>query len=367
MKTSVAKPLDGRVALTITAEANEVDDGISYLMTKLAQENGIDIQQSFDIEFDLRAKVGSDFLSSYLNTQVPLFLAARAVGNERLETVLDPELQGRVPRVEKGKALTFQASVIQKPRFELSSYEPVSIDVQTVTVSEEEIDAQLYMVAEGFATFATGEDGEPDPNQRIIPAVTDKWVEETIPGCHSVMELREKLRENGLRYKESEQREYINYKASAELAKRLEGTIPEDVFELTRNDLIVSLQRNLEVQGRTLDEFVKSQGGQAAFYAQSMVQTNNVLKQGFALDALARHLNMRLTAEDISLAFSNMAPGLEDIARADFERTGRMYVMEEAAMRIKATLWLVDHAIINYVEEEPEEEAIDYVGDESDS
>jgi FKBP-type peptidyl-prolyl cis-trans isomerase (trigger factor) len=345
MKVTAGQLLDGRQTLSISATSAEVDDAFAYLTAKCATENEIDIGQSLDLEFDLRAKVGGDFLAAYLNTQVPIFLAAKAVGVAKLSTILNPEISGRVQQLQKGRALEFKASVLIKPQFELSSYEPVTIEVPEVEVSDEEVEAQIYMLAERFATYATGEDGQADKSQKTIPAINDAWVSENVPGAETVDDLRELVRANGMLYKQQEALEYTSFAATSELAKRLEGEIAPEIYELTRNDLLSALQRNLDAQGRTMEEFVKAQGGEKAFVSATLTQTNTVLRQGFALDALARHLNMRLTSDDIDLAFTNMAPGYEDMARLEFERTGRMYVMEEAAMRIKATRYLVEHAI----------------------
>jgi len=45
-----------------------------------------------------------------------------------------------------------------------------------------------------------------------------------------------------------------------------------------------------------------------------------------------------------------MAPGHEKEARQEFELTGRMYLIREAALRNKANSWLVETATINYAE-----------------
>ncbi|MCL2632770.1 MAG: trigger factor family protein, partial [Coriobacteriia bacterium] len=148
MKVKAGEPVDGKIALSISATADEVTDAINYLIGKCASENGIDYKQSTDVEFDLRAKLGAEFLSAYLNTQVPQFLAAKAVGVAKLSTVLNPEVRSRLSSVQRNKAIEFRANVFAKPELTLSSYEPISIDVPEITVGEDEVDAQIYMLAE---------------------------------------------------------------------------------------------------------------------------------------------------------------------------------------------------------------------------
>jgi hypothetical protein len=60
-----------------------------------------------------------------------------------------------------------------------------------------------------------------------------------------------------------------------------------------------------------------------------------------------------------------MAPGYEHIAKQEFETTGRMYVMEEAALRIKANLWLVENSQVFYLQEGDADLTIDQESDES--
>ncbi|MDR2956607.1 MAG: hypothetical protein LBU61_00290 [Coriobacteriales bacterium] len=350
MKVKTSKPTDGRVTLTITASSEDAAAGIAYLIAKCASENSVDPSEAPDLEFAVRAKVGGDYLQAYLDSQLPLHLAGRAIGQENLETMLNPELIGEPPHVSKGEAVSFTASVILNPRFELTSYDPVTVNILPITVSDVEIDEQMLMLADSFATYQEDADGNPDPATKVIPAITDTWVSENIPNTATVPELREMLYQNALKFKQMEQEEYIAYAASSELAKRLEGDIPAEILELTKNDLLSALKRNLDVQERSLEEFINSQGGPEVFSTQTTNQAYEVLRQGFALDALARHLDMQVTAEDVQDAFARMAPGHEDLAYMDFFQTGRMYVMEEAALRIKVNLWLVEHAIINQLE-----------------
>jgi len=366
MKVKQDKPEDGKVKLTISADAQEVDAAITYLLIKCASENSVDTSESPDLEFAVRAKVGNEFWQAYLDYQLPLFLAAKAVGVSKIESILNPEIVGKLPRVEKSRSLQFQASVILKPQLTLTSYEPVTVTVAPITISESELDDQLYMLAESFATYTDDEEGNPDPTTKTIPAITDSWVEENIPNAVTVTELREMIRLSALAYKQNEQHDYIAYTAASELAKRLQGNISTQIFELTGKDLLASLQRNLDYQQRTMQEFVASQGGEAAFQAHMLLQTREVLRQGFALDALARHLELQVSAADLDEAFRRMAPGHEDMAYLDFEQTGRMYVMEEAALRMKANNWLVETAIVNYREndESPDSEGEDHLDDD---
>jgi trigger factor len=187
--------------------------------------------------------------------------------------------------------------------------------------------------------------------KRVIPAITDAWVKENLPGATTVPELREEVRRQGLAHREQELAGMRSFLAASEFAKRFKGSIPDELYELTRDDIVQNLQQNLKAQGKTIQDFIQEQGGgEQQFSMQLMMQTREVLTQGFSLDALARHLALELTDEDINETFRLMAPGHEKEARMEFELTGRMYQIYEAALRNKANKWLVETAEIEYLD-----------------
>ena len=187
--------------------------------------------------------------------------------------------------------------------------------------------------------------------KRVIPAITDAWVKQNMPTFNDVAELREEIHRQGLEYQQKELDSMKTFAAASEFAKRFEGSIADELYEMTRSEIMGNLQQNLKAQGMTLQDFIKQQGGgDQQFSMQLMLQTREVLTQGFTLDALARHLKLEVTPQDIEETFHAMAPGYEQQVRMEFEMTGRMYMIEEGALRAKANKWLVDHAEIEYLE-----------------
>ncbi|MDR1185099.1 MAG: FKBP-type peptidyl-prolyl cis-trans isomerase [Coriobacteriales bacterium] len=186
--------------------------------------------------------------------------------------------------------------------------------------------------------------------KRVIPAITDAWVKKNIPGTSTVPELREEIRKQGLIRREQELENMKSFLAASEFAKRFKGSIPDDLYELTRDDILRNLQQNLQAQGKTMQEFISEQaGGDQQFSMQLMLQTREVLIQGFSLDALIRHLKLEIDDDDVRETFRLMAPGHEREAQMEFELTGRMYQIQEGALRNKANKWLVANAEIEYV------------------
>ena len=103
--------------------------------------------------------------------------------------------------------------------------------------------------------------------------------------------------------------QYEAYKlqvAASELAKRFEGRIQDEVYEAMQQTLVSNLRGQLQQQGIPFEQFVQSQGGEQQFGMIMMMQTREMLVQGYALDALFRHEKMTLTDEDIDAACRSM-------------------------------------------------------------
>jgi hypothetical protein len=345
---------DGRLELKIAAPADAVQEAVDYLLPRALAENGIEAEPGKDLYETLLEQVGEAFLTSYLDYRVPFFLAGKVVGQEKIKVFNDPEIKSPLPHVlrkqhlilldgqepagQQFQPLEFSALLVLKPDFELSSYEPVSIILPNLTVSDEEVDEQLQIYVSEFQT----------DESKPLPEIDDDWVKANDTAADTVAQLRERIRRQGILYKEQEREKFANFSAASELSMRLEGDIDELYFEITRKDLLQSLTQSLQAQGRTLVNFIVSQGGEESFQTTLMFQAYEIVRQGFALDALARHLKLSLDKKDIARALVEIAPGFETALHEDFEQSGRMYVLEEMAMRIKASRWLVDSAHISY-------------------
>jgi len=186
--------------------------------------------------------------------------------------------------------------------------------------------------------------------KKVIPAITDAWVEKNIPGIKTVPELRERIKEDGLRHKTQEVENMKMFLAASELAKRFKSRIPDEFYEFTRAELMQGVRQQAQQAGLSFEEFMAQRGGEQQFSMMMMMQTREILTQGFSLDALARHLKLTLEEGDIDAALAVMAPGHEQEARREFEFTSRMYLIEEAALRTKANKWLVETADIKQAE-----------------
>lgn len=189
--------------------------------------------------------------------------------------------------------------------------------------------------------------------KEAVPVIDDAWVKANLPGMETVEALRADMR----RVFEAQQREgyqnYVQQMVLTQLARRFEGRIADEIYEATRNQLMQNLQMELQQQGMDFQQFVAANGGEQQFGMMLMMQTREVLVQGFCLDAVYRHERMTLTDADLDAACLAMNPqGNPSYLRQQLEAAGRGFALRETAERNKALRFVVEKAVIT--EQEPE-------------
>lgn len=432
LKIDQKKRDDGKIVLNITVPGSSVSDVIKGATFVLAMQNRLDVADTKmeDLEAVVIERVGEAQFKAFANHYAMSAMTPFAISEKGIEPIFEPDFNSSM-EIAPGRDFSFVAIVTEKPRYELSSYDPVTIRLGEVTVTDEEIDAQLLNLAErnassvedkgavvsegsevvfGITTKFKETDepldnltaerrvyqlgagwlpeefdeqlmgmkaGEsrtfdfelPGPsnmdgtsaesktvtttveltqvNKTMIPSITNAWVEVNMPEAKNVEGLRKMMYEQGMEYKREEQENMKLFMAASALAERFEGYIADDIYEHTRADMMANLQEQIKQQGMTFEQYLASMGmDEQAFGMSFMMQVRETLRQSFALDALARHLKLKVTEEDIADTLTRMAPGNEDRARADIEGSGRTYLLNEATLRTKANKWLVETAII---------------------
>jgi trigger factor len=422
---------DGTIQLTVTIPAETTGDLIKGAAFILALQNKIDLSKVKMEEFDavVIETVGEAQYKAFINHYAMSAMTPYAITEKNIQPIVEPEFRSSM-EIAPDEDFSFVALVMPKPHYELSSYEPVTVKLPRITVTEEEIDAQLSNLAERSAkaepdpgavvvaaselvfaidtklkdsdeaiehmtaerrVYTLGEDflpkefddqllgmkagesrtfdfelpgvdnldGTPGPtrtvtttvkltqvNRKTVPAITDAWVQAQVPEAKNVQGLREMLREQGTEYKTREQENMRFFLVASALAERFQGFIADEIYEHTRSDMLANLREQLKQSGMTIEQYAQSMGmEQQQFNMNFMLQVRETLRQSFALDALARHLKLKVEEEDREDALKRMAPGNEERARTDLEGSGRGYLLDEAALRTKANKWLVETAI----------------------
>jgi trigger factor len=341
LKVTQRKLSNGKIQLNVTVPAALIENAYKGAAVNLSTQNRIDVSDVVDkgdevIIQKVIKETGEAQFNAFLNIFTMNSLASFAVSQKKLSIVMDPVVSSS-EQVERGKEFSFVAVVSPKPVYELSSYDPVTVKIPKAEVTEAEIDSQLYHIAESRAEVVD--------DKKVVPAVTDAWVAKTFPDAKNIEGLRALIRAEGEDFKARETEELKLFASASEFAKRLEAQIDDELYEFTRGVIMSNMQQQIQQGGMSLEDFLQQQGlDEQSFSMQIMMQARETLRQGFTLDAVARHLKMKLEEEDINAALTRMAPGNEAAARAQFEGAGRMYQLEEAALRIKANRWIYDNA-----------------------
>ncbi|MCL2756601.1 MAG: hypothetical protein FWD43_00775 [Coriobacteriia bacterium] len=438
---------DGKIQLNVTVPKALIAQMRMNAALMLAMTNYIAIEDVFEHGGEAVISRVIDNLSEaeyegFLNHLALHVFAAHAVTQQKLEIIMEPQANSS-ENVEKDKDYHFITVVTPKPVYELSSYDPVTVKIPSVEVSDAEIDEQLYLVAEDNAKMVEDEGAEVRDNSRVvfaiesqnvdgpikyltserkgyqlgdnflpeefdtniigmkigeartfdfdlpgfgksdadeaddaddaddpdaadnpdkksvitttvtikeilkkvIPAITDAWVAENIPDAQDVVGLREMIREEGVAYKTEHIEEIKLFAVASELAMRIQGDIPDELYEYTRDELMANIRQQLQQNNMQFEDYLAQQGlDEQSFSMQLVFRTGVTLRQRLALDALARHMKLKLTDDDIEAALENMAPGHKEELRQQLESNGRMYQLTETAMRQKANKWLYDTA-----------------------
>lgn len=184
--------------------------------------------------------------------------------------------------------------------------------------------------------------------QKEVPAVIDdEWVKVYVPPFKSVDDLRADMR----RMLEIQQRQaydnYVQGMVIAALSKRFQGRIADEIYEATRDQLMMNMRMELQQSGMTWEQFMAQNGGEQQFGMMMMLQTREVLVQGFCLDSVFAHEKLTLTDEDLDAACRNMNPqGDAKMMREQLEATGRSFALRETAERLKAAKYVTEHAVV---------------------
>ncbi len=188
--------------------------------------------------------------------------------------------------------------------------------------------------------------------KKVIPTIDDEWVAKYMPMYKGEEALRKSIQDSLTQQRSGEYEEYKRTLAAGELAKRFEGSIADEVYEAMSRTLMNNLRMQIQQQGMTWEQFVEQQGGEQQFNMMMMMQTRQMLVQGYALDSLFVHEGLVVSDEDLEEACRSMNPQNPQGVRRQMEETGRGFALREAAERIKANKWLVEHAKVTVQEQQ---------------
>lgn len=91
---------------------------------------------------------------------------SEAVKETGIEPVDRPEVD--IEQIEKGKPLIFKATVTVKPEVKLGQYKGLEVEEQDVTVTDEDVEAEINRMRENQAELVVVEDGEAQKGDTVV-------------------------------------------------------------------------------------------------------------------------------------------------------------------------------------------------------
>ena len=231
-----------------------------------------------------------------------------------------------------------------RAHYTLTSYGPVSIVVQTQSVTEEDVDLALQA-------------GIIPMGGTLQQASDDAWVRANFADVQTAAELREQARTEMVASVQMMQKELEFDLCAEELCKRLVQEVPQQAVLQLQQSVAQDFAMMLHEQNLSESEFLLQYNMTVEeLHEMFAEQARMTAEQGAALDAWIEHRHLTIT--DTELAdYIDVVPTEE---RQDFiahaKATGYYEQVREIALRNKALTMVVAEASCTY-EEEPLEQA----------
>ncbi len=157
MSLQVEKLENNTAKLTIEVEASELDKAIQKAYQKNKSKFNIPGFRKGKVPYPMIEKMygAAVFYEDAANDLIPGAYADAAAESE-LDIVARPEIN--VVQIEKGKPFIFEAEVTLKPEIKLGKYKGVKVEKADITVTEEDIQAELDKVKEQNARLVAADD-----------------------------------------------------------------------------------------------------------------------------------------------------------------------------------------------------------------
>lgn len=344
MKVDVVSKNDEEVRLCATADADEMErafnDGLDafILQYNLGSLKGDTSYEKICNALD-EEEAQQAVYSSVVNFLVPF--AISEYGEAPLATYgIESD-----DTPEADKSFSFEMTLLVKPHFKLSSYEPATVTIEKKPeVLDSDIEEQIRILVRHI--IAVNENKNPDSPDLEIPEITDEWVAHNLADMNisTVDDLRDRFRKTS---EEELATRYEQAKMAAAMeayVPRFEGEVSEKMLSAMTQELFETFVSDLLSEGTNFEEFSKEQNiTEEQARASLSAQAENQLVQGFILDAIYDHEQIELQPSDLLQALKNMAPGKEEDTFDAMQKSGRGFLLKQAAQRMKAAEWILDN------------------------
>lgn len=161
---------DGTIRLSVTATAAEVDDAFDRAEAAIASRFGLKPDPTRSAADALAEHLKVSDVDSILANQALTMLVPFALDARGITPLSQPQVQATAD-FGRGRAYAFQFDVTPKPRFTLSSYEPVEIRVPKFELQDIDVDAELRANLNMYPDFKTAEPHPVEPGDSCLIAI----------------------------------------------------------------------------------------------------------------------------------------------------------------------------------------------------
>ena len=188
--------------------------------------------------------------------------------------------------------------------------------------------------------------------QRNVPELTEEFIKESY-GFDSVEQLRDAVRQELATDKTYTLPNVKENRVVAAVAEKLDlDEVPEDYQNSVYTEVLQEFLQQLQRQGTTVDAYLQARGVDfESFLADVREQADERARQSLALDAVARHLGLEVSEDELAEEFGKSGVEDPEASLKEFRDAGRLPAVREALLRNKALTWLVENATVTEVDE----------------
>ena len=159
METKVESLEDNRAKITVTVEASEIDARINRAYKEVAKKNTFPgFRKGKAPRAVIDAAFGAGYIAATVTEDVVNDMMPLAIDGADLFPVGQAQFD-EIASVAAGEDFTFSFSIGLRTEIELSSYEPVAIEMPAAEVTDAEIDMQYDAIIDQYAQFEVAAEG----------------------------------------------------------------------------------------------------------------------------------------------------------------------------------------------------------------
>ncbi len=168
MGVNVEKMENSTAKITFEATAEQLDEAILKVYNKNKKSFNIPGFRKGKVPFKMVEKMyGIEIFYEEAANELVGEAYAAAVKESGLDVVAQPDLE--LKEIEKGKPVVFEAVVTVRPEIKLGKYKGVEVEAIDITVTDEDVDAELDRVKEQNVRLVAADDkAVEDGDQTII-------------------------------------------------------------------------------------------------------------------------------------------------------------------------------------------------------